>query len=418
MTQHRLPRRLVAVLLAGSLLGARPAPTTTAARRRRRPPRRRRPAARARRRRPPSAAATTYADLAFAAYADVTTEAEALQAAIDDVRRRPRPRTPSPPPSRPGSTPGCCTAPRRPSASTMARSTTPRTGRRARSTPGRSTRPTSTTSRATPPPASSTTPPACRRSPPTSSWRPTRRAASRTSPPAGTPSSSSCGARTSAPTAPAPAPSPTTRPRPRPSAGPPTSRCSPSCWSTTSSGVRDQWDPEDGAYRETFLADPDQAVANIFRSMGALSQGELAGERIAVAYDTKDQEDEHSCFSDNTTIDIAGNAIGVRMIYLADYPGHRRHVALRGGGRGRARARRRPARPARRQRRQGARPSRPRSTSSSSARTTPPGRVALLELITGLQDQGDSVAELAGSPRLLDQPGHLGRPCGGRPSCS
>ena len=26
-----------------------------------------------------------------------------------------------------------------------------------------------------------------------------------------------------------------------------------------------------------------------------------------------------------------------------------------------------------------------------------PGRVALLELITGLQDQGDSVAELAGS---------------------
>ena len=55
--------------------------------------------------------------------------------------------------------------------------------------------------------------------------------------------------------------------------------------------------------------------------MGALSQGELAGERIAVAYDTKDQEDEHSCFSDNTTVDIAGNAIGVRHVYLADYPG-------------------------------------------------------------------------------------------------
>jgi putative iron-regulated protein len=85
--------------------------------------------------------------------------------------------------------------------------------------------------------------------------------------------------------------------------------------------VRDQWDPASGAYRESFLADPDQAVANIFRSMGALAKGELAGERIAVAYDSKDQEDEHSCFSDNTTVDIAGNAIGVQAVYTADYPG-------------------------------------------------------------------------------------------------
>ena len=55
--------------------------------------------------------------------------------------------------------------------------------------------------------------------------------------------------------------------------------------------------------------------------MGALSQGELAGERIAVAYDTKDQEDEHSCFSDNTTVDIVGNTIGIRMIYTGEYDG-------------------------------------------------------------------------------------------------
>ena len=85
--------------------------------------------------------------------------------------------------------------------------------------------------------------------------------------------------------------------------------------------VRDAWGPEAGSYRETFLEDPDQAISNILRSMGALSSGELAGERIAVAYDSKDQEDEHSCFSDNTTVDIAGNAKGIRMVYLADYPG-------------------------------------------------------------------------------------------------
>jgi putative iron-regulated protein len=86
------------------------------------------------------------------------------------------------------------------------------------------------------------------------------------------------------------------------------------------SGVRDQWAPDGGAYREEFLADPDQAVSNMLRGMGALSAGELAGERISVAYETKDQEDEHSCFSDNTTADILGNASGIRMVYLADHP--------------------------------------------------------------------------------------------------
>lgn len=86
------------------------------------------------------------------------------------------------------------------------------------------------------------------------------------------------------------------------------------------SSVRDAWDPEGGAYREEFLADPGQAVSNLLRGMGALSAGELAGERISVAYETKDQEDEHSCFSDNTTADILGNASGIEMVYLADHP--------------------------------------------------------------------------------------------------
>ena len=112
-----------------------------------------------------------------------------------------------------------------------------------------------------PTPASSTTPRASPRSPTDVSSRPTRRAARPTSPPAGTPSSSCSGARTSATTAPAPARSPTTprRPTAERRADLPR-RCSPTCWSTTSRGVRDQWDPEGGAYREEFLADPDQAV--------------------------------------------------------------------------------------------------------------------------------------------------------------
>ena len=116
-------------------------------------------------------------------------------------------------------------------------------------------------------------------------------------------------------------PSPTTPPRPSPSAAPTYLSLLTQLLVDDLTFVRDQWDAEDGAYREEFLADPSQAVANIFRSMGALSQGELAGERIAVAYDTKDQEDEHSCFSDNTTVDIVGNAIGIRMIYTGEYDG-------------------------------------------------------------------------------------------------
>ncbi len=84
--------------------------------------------------------------------------------------------------------------------------------------------------------------------------------------------------------------------------------------------VRAEWAP-DGAYRESFLSDPDAAIANMLRGIGALSAGELAGERMAVAFETRDQEDEHSCFSDNTNADVLGNHRGVRMVYLADFPG-------------------------------------------------------------------------------------------------
>lgn len=85
--------------------------------------------------------------------------------------------------------------------------------------------------------------------------------------------------------------------------------------------VRDQWDPEGGEYRETFLADPGEAVSNILRGMGALSAGELAGERMAVPYETQDPEDEHSCFSDNTLSDIVANARGIELAYTAEYDG-------------------------------------------------------------------------------------------------
>ena len=82
----------------------------------------------------------------------------------------------------------------------------------------------------------------------------------------------------------------------------------------------DAWAPGGGNYRAEFMAKPaDDALVDIITGAGALSKGELAGERMFVAYSERSQEDEHSCFSDNTVADIVGNAIGVRMVLTGDY---------------------------------------------------------------------------------------------------
>jgi putative iron-regulated protein len=83
----------------------------------------------------------------------------------------------------------------------------------------------------------------------------------------------------------------------------------------------DEWDPNgSGNYRETFLAqEPDDAIQQMLTGMGVLSKSELAGERVFVAYDNQDQEDEHSCFSDNTHRDIILNAQGIYNVYNGSY---------------------------------------------------------------------------------------------------
>jgi putative iron-regulated protein len=80
--------------------------------------------------------------------------------------------------------------------------------------------------------------------------------------------------------------------------------------------VQEPWAPRGGAYRKAFLADPDKALTNILRGVGTLNSHELAGERMAVALDSKEQEDEHSCFSDNTNADVVNDLKGIRMVYM------------------------------------------------------------------------------------------------------
>ena len=89
--------------------------------------------------------------------------------------------------------------------------------------------------------------------------------------------------------------------------------------------VRDAW--ESGAtYRVAFTspttqADADKKIEEILTGMGTLSEGELAGERMQIALVNNSQEDEHSCFSDNTHRDVWLNAEGVSNSWYGSYAG-------------------------------------------------------------------------------------------------
>ena len=82
----------------------------------------------------------------------------------------------------------------------------------------------------------------------------------------------------------------------------------------------DAWAPGQSDYRAEFVAkDSDAAITDMITGIGEMSRGELAGERMTVAYEERSQEDEHSCFSDNTIADIVANAAGIQRVYMGQY---------------------------------------------------------------------------------------------------
>lgn len=90
--------------------------------------------------------------------------------------------------------------------------------------------------------------------------------------------------------------------------------------------VRNGWAPG-AAYRSAFttinsIAEGKTRLLEILTGMGTLSEGELAGERIQIALSANSQEDEHSCFSDNTHRDIWLDAEGVSNSYYGSYAGY------------------------------------------------------------------------------------------------
>ena len=87
---------------------------------------------------------------------------------------------------------------------------------------------------------------------------------------------------------------------------------------------------ENGLYKDAFLgklsgADASknlsrkEALKLVIAGMGVFIKSELANERIAVAVLTPSEEDEHSCFSDNTHRDITTNYLGFRNILTSTY---------------------------------------------------------------------------------------------------
>lgn len=72
-------------------------------------------------------------------------------------------------------------------------------------------------------------------------------------------------------------------------------------------------------YRARFEKGGRESVRKMLVGLGSLSRGELAGERLEVALASQDQEDEHSCFSDNTHRDAVTNARGIQNVWLGAY---------------------------------------------------------------------------------------------------
>ncbi len=80
------------------------------------------------------------------------------------------------------------------------------------------------------------------------------------------------------------------------------------------------WAPGQSNYRaELEAATQADALQRILTGMIVLSGFETAGERLQAALDAHDQEEEHSCFSDNTHNDMLYDVIGVRNVWLGQF---------------------------------------------------------------------------------------------------
>ncbi|OUR96969.1 hypothetical protein A9Q84_11575 [Halobacteriovorax marinus] len=97
--------------------------------------------------------------------------------------------------------------------------------------------------------------------------------------------------------------------------------------------VKNQWNKNEENYRVEFLnRDSNSVLTDIFTSMISMAGDELKSERIENAFLLEDQEEEHSCFSDQTINDIYTNALGVKNVYLGEYTAFNSNAVIKGNG--------------------------------------------------------------------------------------
>ena len=83
--------------------------------------------------------------------------------------------------------------------------------------------------------------------------------------------------------------------------------------------VADAWRPEPGSYAAAFVAlAPSDALGLALSGPATLAAFELASERIGLPLSSREQEDELSCFSDNTLRDLVADIEGIAMVMEGD----------------------------------------------------------------------------------------------------
>lgn len=84
--------------------------------------------------------------------------------------------------------------------------------------------------------------------------------------------------------------------------------------------VAEEWAPATGAYVKSFTTGKSHdAVTKIMNGLYRLEALEFRGQRIGAGYEHRDQEDEHSCFSDNTKVDFQMNMKALENVYFGRY---------------------------------------------------------------------------------------------------
>jgi putative iron-regulated protein len=92
------------------------------------------------------------------------------------------------------------------------------------------------------------------------------------------------------------------------------------------SGLATAWSPDraDGYTAKFKALPPREAVGRMLNGMAILAGFEFMSQRLAVALDSGDQEDEHSCFSDTTHQDFVHDLKGIKNVWTGDGAGKER----------------------------------------------------------------------------------------------